>query len=93
MHLLLTEIQWDDEGMGYEECNLPNTVVALDAPENVTEDYINNEVSEALSDCFGFCHHGFQWERLSKVHDTHAGGGFFPARLATMLAPESSEDD
>ena len=83
MHLLLTDIQWDTEGESLDDCALPSTVLVLDV-NNPDEEYINNDISEALSDSFGFCHNGFQWERLNQVQDTHAGGGFFPARLAIM---------
>lgn len=94
MHLLVTDIAWDDEGMGYEECCLPTTVVVLDAPdipEGIQPQEIEDEVSELLSDAFGFCHMGFVWQRLSEIHDTHAGGGFLPERLGLVRFPQDWE--
>lgn len=83
MQLLITAIQWDTDGEELDECALPETVVMLDAPGNPDEDTI----SETLSDAFGFCHGGFQWERLSPVQDTHAGGGYYPKRLGLCRYP------
>jgi hypothetical protein len=84
MNLLITNVKWDTEGETLEECRLPNTVVMLDAPGNPDEETI----STTLSDAFGFCHDGFKWERLNPAHDTHAGGGFFPDRLAIARYPQ-----
>jgi hypothetical protein len=81
MHLLLTEINWDTDG---EDCDLPANVIVLDVPQNWELDTIEN----SLSNCFGFCHNGYQWEVLGTVHDSHAGGGQFLKHLATMRYPE-----
>lgn len=83
MQLLITAIQWDTEGETVDECRLPEVVVMLDAPGNPDEDTI----SETLSDAFGFCHGGFNWELLTPVQDTHAGGGFYPERLGLCRYP------
>jgi|PlaIllAssembly_1097288.scaffolds.fasta_scaffold123289_3 hypothetical protein len=88
MHLLISNIQWDDEGMGLEECALPTVVVMLDVPDEVDQVELEDNISETLSDSFGFCHNGFTWERLNPAHDTHAGGGYFPQRLGLMRWPE-----
>lgn len=60
MHLIITDIEWDTDGMdAVEDCDLPTTVIVLDA-ESADIDYVDNEISELLSDEFGFCHYGFQ---------------------------------
>ena len=93
MNLLITNIDWDTDGHPIEECNLPSTVVMLYAPgePDITEDSVSLDVEEAISttltEAFGFCHKGYLWERLSKAHDTHAGGGFFPERLGICCFP------
>lgn len=83
-NVLVTDIEWDDEGMGLEECMLPSNVVMLEVPDNASGEEIEETASEQLSEAFGFCHKGFNWQVLSPAQDTHAGGGFFPNRLATM---------
>ena len=93
MHVLIKP-EWDDEGMGLEECALPATVVVLDVPdvpEGIQPQEIEDELSELLSDAFGFCHYGFTWERLTEVQDTHAGGGFLPERLGLIRFPKDWE--
>ena len=86
MHLLI-KVKWDTDGQPYDECRLPFTVVMLDVPKKIdaeTEDVI----ATTLSDAFGFCHFSWDWERLSPVHDTHAGGAFYPDRLGLCRYPE-----
>jgi hypothetical protein len=60
MHLLLTP-DWDTDGKTLKACNLPQHVVALNAPDDAHKDehYINGKLSEALSETFGFSHNGF----------------------------------
>jgi hypothetical protein len=66
MHLIITDIEWDTDGMdAVADCGLPTTVIVLDA-ESDDEDYISNEISEQLSDNFGFCHEGFQAEPFNQ---------------------------
>lgn len=88
MHLIVTDIQWDTEGETAEACALPENVVVLDAPANMTFNDLDNGVSEVLSDAFGFCHQGFSWEQLTSDHYTHAGGGIFPKHLALCRFPQ-----
>lgn len=45
-------IKWDTDGATYKECGLPTSVIV---PFYMDE----NEVSDWLSDTFGFCHDGF----------------------------------
>jgi hypothetical protein len=86
MHLLLTDIQWDTEGQTREECRLPENVIVLDCPElPVFSD--SERIGIHLLDTFGFDHDGFNAEKLSEVHDTHAGGAFFPTNLAVIRYP------
>ena len=89
-HVLISAIEWDDEGMGLEECCLPSQVVVLDVPEEEDSDpeEVEENLSELLSDAFGFCHKGFSWGPLYEVQNTHAGGGFFPERLGLCQYPE-----
>jgi hypothetical protein len=82
MHLLVTDIEWDTDGMPLDECCLPVNVIVLDVPDDIDDEYIDNEVSELLSDAFGFCHQGFLAEKFD--NETHAGGGYFPDRLGII---------
>ena len=45
-------IKWDTDGATYKECGLPTSVIV---PFGMVED----EVSDWLSDTYGFCHDGF----------------------------------
>lgn len=72
MHIL-ARIDWDDEGMGLRECNLPQTVIVLDVPENFFDSRESwDKVSEQLSETFGFNH--FEWicHRI-KLNHTYPG--------------------
>lgn len=92
MHLLITEIEWDTEGESIEECALPKNVIVIDAgneldhPDLFDPDDLNEEISNLLSDAFGFCHYGFQVEKLTKQHNTHGGGGLLLDRLGIINA-------
>lgn len=82
MHLLVTRIEWDTDGVSVEECALPETVIVFDAPDTIGNLLEYEEaISQSLSEAFGFCHNGFQWERFCSAADTHAGGGYFPRNL------------
>lgn len=87
MHLLITEIEWDTEGETIEECALPQNVIVIDADNELDHpDDLNEEISNLLSDAFGFCHYGFQVEKLTKQHNTHGGGGLLLDRLGVINA-------
>jgi len=95
MHLLLKNIAWNTEGQTPEECYLPTTVIALDAPDTLDADF-HEALSIVLSEAFGFNHKGFALDgfsenggRLNEVQRTHKGGGFFPDDLATIWCPKS----
>lgn len=47
-------IKWDTDGATFKECGLPRSVVIPDTISNDEE-----EISDWLSDTFGFCHNGF----------------------------------
>lgn len=89
MHLLLTDIQWDDEGMGLEECRLPSSVLVINIPPivagfgKVVTAIDEPEIGEQLAEAFGFLHNGFKFEVFNQRHNTH-NAGFFPERLAVM---------
>ena len=52
---LLLEPKWDTDGQSWDDCGLPVYVLCV----NVPPDYIDEELSDALSDTFGYCHFGF----------------------------------
>jgi len=80
--IVVTNIEWDTDSETAEECRLP-TVVLVDGvrDEEVTDFTVESEISDQLSDAFGFCHKGFTWNEINPSYKTHAGGGFFPDRL------------
>ena len=47
-------IKWDTDGATFKECGLPRSVVIPDSVSDVEE-----EISDWLSDTYGFCHNGF----------------------------------
>lgn len=85
MHLLITDIKWDTDGQTLKACNLPSTVLVLDAHENADNDqnWIDNELCDDLSDEFGFCHNGFKVEKFDA--EKHK----FPKRCGIMYAPSN----
>jgi hypothetical protein len=87
MNILITEIVWDTEGESKKECCLPDAIVVLDVPQPTADEDMEENLGEIISEAFGFCHYGFKWETFSKVHDTHAGGGFYPDNLAIIGTP------
>lgn len=94
MHLLVTNIQWDTDGESLEECRLPSAVLIVNF--RIHSHFENDDeerVGDLLSEAYGFCHNGFTWERFGKVHDTHAGGGFFPERLGVIVDPHLTLED
>lgn len=60
-------IKWDTDGYTYKECGLPRSVII---PAGMTD---ADEISDWLSDTYGFCHDGF---RLSEK--THKTAKFMP---------------
>ena len=80
MHVLLTQIDWKTDGESLADCRLPEQVVALDVPAEFDVDQLGSLLQEA----FGFIHCGYKWEKLSEVHDSHAGGGFYPSNLGVI---------
>ena len=82
IQILIHDIEWDDEGQGLDECRLPSNVLLL-ADTPIEED----DVSEYLSEAFGFCHYGYnftQFDQYRREQATHAGGGFYPDDLAII---------
>jgi hypothetical protein len=60
MHLLL-KVDWDTDGESLKACNLPRYILVFNAPtDNDDEDYLSQELSDAVSDTFGFCHFGME---------------------------------
>lgn len=66
MHLLLIP-DWDTDGESLKACNLPAHVIVINAHDGADKDqeYLDNDLSEALSDTFGFCHNGFEVEPIT----------------------------
>lgn len=84
---ILSDIEWDDEGQGPDACGLPSTVLVVsNLPLN------EEELSENLSNVFGFCHYGFQTdsyvEYLRRSSDA-ASGGLYPEKLAVIILQDS----
>ena len=61
----LTFIKWDASETDIDEYKLPQRCrvkIFADTPE----DEIENELSEALTKTYGFCHNGFEYSKLEK---------------------------
>lgn len=73
-HVLVTNIQWDTDGMPVDECELPTTVLFLDVPcGSDLEGDVDDRISCLLSDAFGFCHNGYHAAdlRIPQLNDRH----------------------
>lgn len=84
MHLLL-EVKWD----GGRKL-LPKQVIALDAPEGADKDetYIDEWLSDALTEAFGQTHLGFTVQPLLPLKlDEHIW-----SKVGIFEAPEVPED-
>ena len=61
----ITCIEWDASETDIDEYKLPQRCrvkIFADTPE----DEIENELSEALTETYGFCHNGFEYSKLEK---------------------------
>ena len=61
----ITCIEWDASETDIDEYKLPQRCrvkISADTPE----DEIENELSEALTKTYGFCHNGFEYSKLEK---------------------------
>ena len=56
MNIIARNIDWDTDGD--IDARLPSSVLFLDVPVDGAKDIID-EICDALSDHFGFCHFGF----------------------------------
>lgn len=70
---LLVTVDWDTDGASLDDVGLTKQVVVLNAPTNMSGsldkgweegDYLE-ELGEALTDTFGFCHLGWSAEELN----------------------------
>jgi len=60
MHMLLTAIEWDCDGMKpVADCNLPLSVLAVNVPTEMDEDERTEYLGELLAEVYGFQHYGF----------------------------------
>ena len=84
MNVLATNIEWKTDGQPLDECCLPENIVIIGVPDNVTYGELNDLIGSLILDGFGFNFSTFSWERFGRTHDTHAGGGFFPQRLGIL---------
>ena len=79
MHLLLTEIDWDTDGMRpVEDCNLPLSVLAINAPAHeMNADELTEYLGDLLHEVYGFHHYGFTPAPISldgvRCEDINAG--------------------
>jgi hypothetical protein len=92
--LLITNIDWDTEGMkAVEDCNLPLAVLVVNAPDNWDNDEYKNEdggLGDILSETYGFCHYGYEVVEISP--DVPGGRTIWTQHkhLAIMQAPEAN---
>ena len=61
----VTEIDWDTDGRSAKRLGLPTELlgigVMVEDPNDDEE--IENEISEGLSDTYGWCVNGFNWDK------------------------------
>lgn len=93
MHLLIKNIDWDYEGQPPESCLLPNTVLAINAPNEWDTPAYREAVAISVTEVYGFLHHGCEIvaQNVDRI-DEH--GGFRQAFDwktvdAVMEAPEN----
>ncbi len=58
MKIIITNISWDTDG---EDIELP-TELYLNFSDMSKEDIDDDFLSDYLSDTYGWCHNGFDWE-------------------------------
>lgn len=63
MNVLVTDIEWDTDGA--KVGGLPDKVIIKGLPPNMAE--VEDEISDYLSDTYGFCHNGFSFEVLKSA--------------------------
>jgi len=61
-HIEITNIKWD----GAKGLSLPQCLVILEFNQLFNDEKMEEDIADALSDHFGFCHDGFDW----KIKDT-----------------------
>lgn len=54
-------IKWDATKKEIKECQLPNECT-FDVDDELVDDELEEEVSDMISDEYGFCHKGFEME-------------------------------
>ena len=72
----ITCIEWDASETDIDEYKLPQRCrvkIFADTPE----DEIENELSEALTEDYGFCHNGFAYSKLEKTQKKLPEGTIF----------------
>jgi hypothetical protein len=79
-HFLLKDIDWDCDGMRpVEDCLLPLNVLAINVPpsgpDGMSEDQLEEHLSERLSDTYGFLHYGFTLQPIN-LDGSRPDGGF-----------------
>ena len=67
MKVLFKDVQWDTDGETLESCGLESTFVAdVDIEADETDEEIEDILSDFLSDEYGFCHEGFEFEIIGE---------------------------
>lgn len=63
----ISGIKWDTDGEDPRKLGLPKSVST--EVENGTDEKVEDEISEWLSNTYGYCHKGFTFERGFKIGD------------------------
>lgn len=78
-HMLLKDIKWDCDGMRpVEDCLLPLNVLAINVPPGgpggMSEDEVEEHLSDLLSETYGFLHDGFTIQGINLDGQRPEGG-------------------
>ena len=63
MKIIVKNIKWDTDGETVD--GLPDNVVIDELTPNMAE--VEDEISDYLSDTYGFCHYGFDYEIVNNT--------------------------
>ncbi len=64
MTLHISEICWDTEGESRAECNLPDEIIVLDAPDRWQDSSYQEMLMAEVEETFGFAHDGYRLVKL-----------------------------
>lgn len=88
-------VKWDTDGVSLKDCGLEKKFVSdvdIDYDYETTDEELENMISDWLSDNFGYCHNGFDFEIIAPEIITSNGDikKFFVEATDEMI---KSEDD